>query len=69
MGGKSDPSYCQCTKGKVRRDLARAVIDASGTWKTPNPLGADGTPAEGEAAFSERIAYGIPDVLGRDRRC
>ena len=50
-----------------RRDLARAVIDASGTWASPNPLGAGGIAATGEAAFAERIAYGIPDVLGRDR--
>lgn len=51
----------------IRRDLARAVIDASGTWATPNPLGASGLPADGEASFSDRIAYGIPDVLGLDR--
>jgi thioredoxin reductase len=51
----------------VRRDLARAVIDASGTWSTPNPLGASGLPAIGEAEFGDRIAYGIPDILGRDR--
>ncbi len=51
----------------TRRDGARAVIDASGTWQTPNPLGAGGIPAEGEAEFATRIAYGIPDVLGRDR--
>ena len=51
----------------VRRDLARAVIDASGTWATPNPLGASGLPAVGEAEFADRIAYGIPDILGRDR--
>ena len=50
-----------------RRALARAVIDASGTWMRPNPLGADGLPAEGEARYVERIAYGIPDVLGQDR--
>ncbi|WP_245520425.1 MULTISPECIES: NAD(P)-binding protein [unclassified Mesorhizobium] len=50
-----------------RRDSARAVIDASGTWQTPNPLGAGGIPAEGEAEFGSRIAYGIPDVLGRQR--
>ena len=47
--------------------LARAVIDASGTWGSPNPLGASGLPALGEAAARERIAYGIPDVLGADR--
>ncbi|RVC64453.1 flavoprotein [Mesorhizobium sp.] len=51
----------------VRRDSARAVIDASGTWQTPNPLGAGGVPAEGEAEFADKIAYGIPDILGRDR--
>ena len=50
----------------VRHDLAHAVIDASGTWTTPNPLGASGLPAVGEAEFSDRIAYGIPDILGRD---
>jgi len=55
------------TGATIRRDLARAVIDASGTWSTPNPLGASGLPADGEAEFRERIAYGIPDILGRDR--
>jgi hypothetical protein len=55
------------TAGGVRRDQARAIIDASGTWSTPNPLGASGLPAEGEAVFADRINYGIPDVLGRHR--
>src|SRR5271169_2261167 len=50
-----------------RHVLGRAVIDASGTWAQPNPLGAHGLPADGEAEFAGRIAYGIPDVLGRDR--
>ncbi|WP_186420353.1 FAD-dependent oxidoreductase [Bosea sp. CS1GBMeth4] len=53
--------------GRTRRELARAVIDASGTWRSPNPLGAGGVPAEGEEALAGRIDYGIPDVLGRDR--
>ena len=51
----------------IRRDTARAVIDASGTWATPNPLGAGGVAAEGEIEHASRITYGIPDVLGRDR--
>ena len=55
------------SKKGVRRDLARAIIDASGTWTTPNPLGASGLSAVGEAEFADRIAYGIPDILGRDR--
>lgn len=46
---------------------ARAVIDASGTWSTPNPLGANGLPAIGERENAQAIFYGIPDVLGRDR--
>ncbi|MGF9758918.1 NAD(P)-binding domain-containing protein [Microvirga sp. 0TCS3.31] len=53
--------------GTIRRDLARAVIDASGTWTAPSPLGAGGILAEGEAEHANHIAYGIPDVLGRDR--
>jgi thioredoxin reductase len=51
------------TANGSRRDLARAVIDASGTWASPNPLGASGLPADGEAAFVDRIAYGIPNVV------
>ena len=47
--------------------LAKAVIDASGTWEMPNPLGASGTWALGEKANRDRITYGIPDVLGADR--
>ncbi|MDR6828999.1 thioredoxin reductase [Bosea sp. BE271] len=53
--------------GAVRRDQARAVIDASGTWTSPNPIGAGGLAADGEEALHDRITYGIPDVLGRDR--
>jgi thioredoxin reductase len=53
--------------GEARIDLARAVIDASGTWQNPNPLGAAGAPAIGEAASRQSIAYGIPDVLGAER--
>ncbi|MER8380576.1 NAD(P)-binding domain-containing protein [Mesorhizobium sp. M1399] len=55
------------TASGTRRDSARAVIDASGTWQMPNPLGAGGIHAVGEAQFADRIAYGIPDILGRDR--
>src|SRR5207245_5766980 len=47
--------------------LARAVIDASGTYGIPNPLGASGVLARGEAAAARRIHYGIADPLGRDR--
>lgn len=46
---------------------ARAVVDASGTYTAPNPLGANGLPAIGERALGKHIFYGIPDVLGNAR--
>jgi thioredoxin reductase len=49
------------------RILARAVIDASGTWWRPNPIGIDGLAVPGEREASPRIDYGIPDVIGARR--
>lgn len=46
--------------GLESRILARAVIDASGTWGLPNPAGADGFPAIGETAAADLISYRIP---------
>jgi thioredoxin reductase len=46
---------------------ADAVIDASGTWHSPNPAGANGLHAVGEEQAANKIAYGMPDVLGKDR--
>lgn len=45
-----------------RRLAAAAVVDASGTWATPAPLGGDGYPADGEPEHADRIATGIPDL-------
>jgi thioredoxin reductase len=53
--------------GRTEHLLAKAVIDASGSYTQPNPLGANGRPAIGEQALADRIFYGIPDVLGRER--
>lgn len=53
--------------GRRCKILARAIIDASGTWQNANPLGADGWPADGEAEHRSGISYGIPDVNGADR--
>ncbi len=54
--------------GEVRI-VAQAVVDASGTWTQPNPLGAGGIPAIGEkeAAAEGIVRYGIPDILGAER--
>lgn len=53
--------------GQVMELRAKAVIDATGTWNTPNPVGASGLPAIGERGAADRIFYGIPDVLGAQR--
>jgi cation diffusion facilitator CzcD-associated flavoprotein CzcO len=53
--------------GTFRTELARAVIDASGTWQNANPLGGSGVEAEGEEEFRENLAYRMPDVLGAQR--
>ena len=49
--------------------LASAVIDASGTWSTPNPLGQAGllAPGEQQARAAGHITAPLPDVQGRDR--
>ncbi|MBC9001734.1 FAD-dependent oxidoreductase [Micromonospora aurantiaca (nom. illeg.)] len=47
--------------------LARAVIDASGTWTTPNVLGASGLPARGEKQAAAHVEHALPHVLGADR--
>ena len=51
----------------VEEFRASAVIDASGTWSQPNPLGAHGLPALGEAEHRAHIRYGMPDILGASR--
>lgn len=48
--------------GREERILARAVIDASGTWATPGPLGGDGLPALGERAAADHVSYRVPDL-------
>lgn len=50
------------------RITARAVIDASGTWHTPNPLGGDGLPAAGERDAADRITHHLPDLSDPELR-
>ncbi|MFW3170602.1 FAD-dependent oxidoreductase [Geodermatophilus sp. CPCC 206100] len=54
--------------GQVVDIVARAVLDASGTWGRPNPLGAAGLPAIGEDRVDAWLAGPLPDVLGVDRK-
>lgn len=53
--------------GTVTEALASAVIDASGTWRTPNPLGANGLEPLGAGTVSEHLVGALPDVQGRHR--
>ncbi|MFE9647748.1 NAD(P)-binding domain-containing protein [Streptomyces sp. NPDC006365] len=48
--------------GAEERLTARAVVDASGTWTVPSPVGANGLPALGEKASADRISYRVPDL-------
>ena len=62
--GREDDPFAVHIEGPAGRErlLASAVVDASGTWTRPNPLGADGYPALGETENAARITYGIPDL-------
>lgn len=54
--------------GEEHETQARAVIDATGAWTQPNPIGVNGLPVLGEAAAREFIDYGIPDVREQRER-
>jgi len=66
-GRESEPLTVHVrTADGEERVTARALIDASGTWGTPNPLGGDGLPAIGEAAAADRISHRVPDAGSPD---
>ncbi|MBL8833661.1 MAG: NAD(P)-binding domain-containing protein [Rhodospirillales bacterium] len=66
--GRDEPFVVRYRQGgRLHTISARVIIDASGTWSTPNPLGANGLPVEGEEDVARAIATGIPDVRGTDR--
>lgn len=54
------PFLVRTPKGEL---LARAVLDASGTYDSPNSLLSTGLPTIDDA----RISHALPDVLGRER--
>jgi thioredoxin reductase len=58
------PYLIQALQGNdVLQFEARSVIDATGTWNSPNPVGSGGAYAVGEVENRKRIFYGIPDIL------
>ncbi|NLP82761.1 NAD(P)-binding domain-containing protein [Microbacterium sp. CFH 90308] len=53
--------------GEVEEIAARAVIDASGTYTSPNSLSSSGLELLGMSEVADAVAPALPDVLGRDR--
>lgn len=51
------------TDNEVIQFEAKAIIDTSGTWNSPNPIGSGGVYAIGEVEHASKIFYGIPDIL------
>jgi len=46
---------------------ADVVIDATGVWTNPNPMGNGGAPCLGETLCAGRVHYHLPDVAGREK--
>ena len=53
--------------GETEDVAARAVIDASGTYRSPNSLSSGGLGLLGMSEIADRVTAALPDVLGRDR--
>lgn len=63
MGREELPFVVSTLQGNdFQQYEVRAVIDATGTWTSPNPIG-PGVYAIGEVENRDRIFYGIPDIL------
>ena len=55
------------TGGTIIETTARAVIDASGTYRSPNSLASNGLDPLGLDQVADLVSHALPDVLGRDR--
>lgn len=53
--------------GDVSEIGARAVIDASGTYRSPNSLASSGLEPLGLPDVADLVSHALPDVLGRER--
>lgn len=53
--------------GDVIELVGRAVIDASGTYSSPNPLSSSGLDPIGASGVDDLVVHALPDVLGADR--
>ena len=66
-GRPGAPFEIRYSNGIEKSLVADAVIDASGSWFSPNPAGANGLRAVGERDLEDRLFYGMPDVRGKLR--
>ncbi|WP_274306979.1 NAD(P)-binding domain-containing protein [Solibacillus daqui] len=48
--------------GETKQIIASTVIDATGTWASPNPVHADSVWTSAEQKLAHKIFYGIPNV-------
>lgn len=68
FGREKAPFVIQVIKDNERMQFeARAVMDATGTWSSPNPIGSGGVFATGELENGDKVFYGIPDILGQHK--
>lgn len=68
--GRADTPFLvqiQDADGEYAELRARAVIDASGTYETPNPLASSGLDLPGGSRIGDRVSHALPDVSGADR--
>ncbi len=65
---ESTPFLVRVRDGGELTDLpVRAVIDASGTYRSPNSLASSGLEPLGLPEVADLVTHALPDVLGRER--
>lgn len=67
-GRESTPFLLRLSDSAGLREVrARAVIDASGTYRTPNSLASSGLDPLGADEVRDLVSHALPDVLGLER--
>lgn len=68
MDREKTPFLLRVRNGSTVSEVsARAVIDASGTYRSPNSLASTGLEPLGFAEVADRVSHALPDVLGSER--
>lgn len=69
--GRDGRAFRLLLRGRGGREWveeASAVLDCTGTYHNPNPVGADGIFAPGEEAAARHIVHDIPDIQGEPEK-